>query len=423
MCRLYGEVGKRGAAAAPDRGLSAQGLLSTVAEAYVLAAALYSDVLAPLVREHCGLGDLIKEAEAVRSALEAAQPDELRKIVESDADFAEWVTAQSPSGDAGGVVEGLRAWFTAGLALYKLNHALDERGELDAGKLEEAAEEFEKSAERDRKLKQWGDYLAARGWALRARVLAAKSREELFERAEGFRELWKEAENLRPTAEYLPTAASILGECLVYLAASGDRERAEDLLKGRRLLLDYVPEVSVVARLMLKLFGMGEGANLEEVVEAFWPWLSPKYRPALWLLTGRLQRDKVPDECAKISKAEDCDVIVAAAAGNQEAAEMLRSEIEGEVPEAHLLLGKADGRTLVEVLAPGDSQAQLAFMLLAAVEGEGRADAVRLHGLRGSARSMEPLPRRLFRDVYENCGDLNSEGCRMALVKLYYYHF
>jgi len=36
---------------------------------------------------------------------------------------------------------------------------------------------------------------------------------------------------------------------------------------------------------------------------------------------------------------------------------------------------------------------------------------------------MEPLPRRLFRAVYENCGELNSEGCRMALLKLYYYHF
>jgi hypothetical protein len=60
-------------------------------------------------------------------------------------------------------------------------------------------------------------------------------------------------------------------------------------------------------------------------------------------------------------------------------------------------------------------------MLLAAVEG--RADAVRLHGLLGSARSMEPLFRRLFRAVYENCGDLNSEGCRMALLKLYYLQF
>jgi hypothetical protein len=71
--------------------------------AYVLAAALDSDVLAPLVQRHCGLGDLVKEAEAVRKTLdeEAARPDELRKIVESDADFAEWVTARSATGDAG----------------------------------------------------------------------------------------------------------------------------------------------------------------------------------------------------------------------------------------------------------------------------------------------------------------------------------
>jgi hypothetical protein len=54
---------------------------------------------------------------------------------------------------------------------------------------------------------------------------------------------------------------------------------------------------------------------------------------------------------------------------------------------------------------------------------EGRADAVKLHGLRGSARFKKPLVRRLFRAVYENCGDLNSEGCRLALLKLYYLHY
>jgi hypothetical protein len=96
----------------------------------VLAAALHNEVLAPLVQRHCGLGDLVKEAEAVRSALEeaAARPEELRKIMESDADFAEWVRAWSPAGDAGEVIENLRTWFTAELARYKLNHALDERG-------------------------------------------------------------------------------------------------------------------------------------------------------------------------------------------------------------------------------------------------------------------------------------------------------
>jgi hypothetical protein len=173
MCWLYGEVGERDAAAAPDSGPSAQRPLDAVARANVLAAALYSDVLAPLVREHCGLGDLVEEAGAVRKTLEeAARPDELRKFVKSDADFAEWVTARSATGNAGEVVEGLSAWFKYELALYKLDHAINERGELDAGKLEETAKEFEKVAEILEKLKDWGGYLVARSRALRALVKA-----------------------------------------------------------------------------------------------------------------------------------------------------------------------------------------------------------------------------------------------------------
>jgi hypothetical protein len=192
------------------------------------------------------------------------------------------------------------------------------------------------------------------------------------------------------------------------------------LLKGRRWLLDYVPEVSVVARLMLRLFGVGEGARQEEVVDVFGPRLLPEFRPALSMLAGRLQIYKIPGECAKSPKAELCVDAVASAAGDREAAKMLRSVIEKVVPEARPLLDKVDGRTLVEVLAPGDSSAQLAFMLLAAVEG--RADAVRLQALWGSAKFEEPLPRRLFRAVYENCGDLNNKDCRTALLKLYYLH-
>jgi len=143
------------------------------------------------------------------------------------------------------------------------------------------------------------------------------------------------------------------------------------------------------------------------------------------MLAGRLQRDEAHKACdvfnAQPPKAEDCDIIVAAAADDQEAAERLRSVIEKVVPEARPLLGKADGRTLVEVLAPRYSPAQLAFMLLAAVEG--RADAVRLHGLWGSAAYKGTVLQPLFRAVYENCGDLNSEGCRVALLKLYYFHY
>ena len=350
-----------------------------MAEAWVLAAALNSDDLAPLVQRHCGLGDVIKEAEVVRSTLEeaAAHPDELRKIAESDADFAEWARAWSLAGDAWIAVEVLRARFTYVLALYKLGHALDERGELDVGKLEEVAEEFEKAAEIRKKLKQWDYYLVDRSWALRTRVLAAKSWEELLERAKGFWELWGEAEkHPELTADYLATAAFRLGEYLVYLVASGDKERAEELLREWRWLLDYVPEGSVVTRLMLRLFGVGEGARLKEVVDAFESFIWPEFWPALLMLAGRLQKDEAHKECAKLfnaqpPKAEVCNIIVAAAAGNRIAAKRLRSVsvIEKVVSEARLLLDKADGRTLVEVLTPMTLAAQLALMLLAAVEG------------------------------------------------------
>jgi hypothetical protein len=158
------------------------------------------------------------------------------------------------------------------------------------------------------------------------------------------------------------------------------------------------------------------------------------------MLASRLQKDEALRMCGQLSKtkdhtgvsskAEDCVNAVKAAAGNRIAAEILRSKIkkklrlklktESETQMAHLLL-EVDGKTLVEVLAPKYPSAQFAFTLLAAVEG--RADAVRLHGLWGSARFREPLLRQLSHAVYENCVDLNSEECRIALLKLYYYHY
>jgi hypothetical protein len=80
-------------------------------------------------------------------------------------------------------------------------------------------------------------------------------------------------------------------------------------------------------------------------------------------------------------KLEVCVDAEAAASGDQEAVERLKSEIEREVRKAHPLLEVADDKTLVEVLTPLTPAAQLALMLLVAVEG--RADAVKLHGLRG----------------------------------------
>jgi len=424
MCQLYGEVRKRNAAVAPESGLSAHRLFDAIARVCVLAVALESDDLVRHMRKHCGLGDLERETEAVRNLLDdaAAHPEELRKIMEKDADFAEWVTARNVTGDAGLLIEDLRVWLTYELAHYELDHALDEKGELDAEKLEEATGEFEKAAEISRKLKLWENYLTARGLALRTHVLAAKSWGGLLERAKGFLELWREAEKYpQPTTGYFKAANLTLGQCLVYLAASGDKEMAEKLLKEWRWLLDYDPEVSVVTRLMLKLFSVGEGARLKDVVDVFGPWLPPEFWPTILMQTGRLQKEEALEICKKLPNSEVCVGAVASVAGDLDAAEKLKLEIKSETPEARPLLNEVDGRTLVEALATTYSHARLAFMLLAAVEG--RDDAVRLHGLLGSVAYVDNVNQPLFRAVYENCGDLNSEGCRMALLKMYYYHY
>jgi hypothetical protein len=421
MCELYSKVKGRDDTTASGNGLSAQRPSYTIAKVYVLAVALGSDVLAPLVQRYCGLSDLEKEAKDVMIELNKAadHPEELKKIMENDKDFAEWVRVRDVTEDAERAIEDLRVRLTYVLARYKLNHALDEM------KLEEAAEEFKKAAEMRKRLKQWGGYLIARSLALRARVFAAKSWRELLERAGGFWELWEEAKkHLKPTARYLATAALPLGEYLVYLAASGDKRGAEELLRKWRWLLDYDPRASVNTRLMLRLLGVGDGARLKEVVDVFESSIWREYQPALLMLAGRLQKNEASNRCEQLPKPEVCVNAVAAATGDQDAVEKLRLKmrlkIKRKVPEASLLLDRVDGRTLVEVLAPKYPSAQLAFTLLAAVEG--RADAVRLHGLWGSATSREPLPQQLSLAVYENCGDLNSEGCRLALLKLYYYH-
>jgi len=425
MCSLYGEVKKRGAVVALNGNSQAKRLLDAVAKAYMLAVALENDILALFVQRRCGLGDIMKETEAVKKTLEkaaTAHPDELRKIAESDADFAEWMTTRNAKGDAGIAVEDLMSWFIHMLARYKVVHAVNKKGEPDEEKLKEAAEEFKKARKIERKLKQWRNYLANHGSVLRTRVLATKSWEEFLKTAEGSRKLWMKTEkHYEPTTGYLAMAAAILGQYLVYLAASGDKEGVAKLLKEWRWLLDYDSEVSVTARLVFRLFGVGGGARLEEVTGVFNPWLLPEYLPALCMLAGRVQRDQTLERCAKLPKAEVCVDIVAAATGNQVAAEELKSKIESEVPEARYLLGKVDGRTLVEVLSPRSSQARLAFMLLAAVEG--RADAVKLHGILGSVATKGTVLQPLFRAAYENCGDLNSERCKLALLKLYYYHY
>jgi hypothetical protein len=410
MCRLYSEVKGRG-------------LLGAVAEASVLAVALERGDLAPYVQKHCNLADLVGEGYAVKKILEkviTARPDELKEIMDSDVDFAEWIAARSPTEDVKGVIEDLWIWLTRKLAVYKLVHAVDERGELDVKRLKEAAEELEKIAETHKRREEWIDYLAVRRLALQVRVIAAGNWEELFKTAEGFRELWEEVERLPISrSEYHLLAPPLFSKYLVHLAASGKRELATEQLRKLELL-DYLPLISVATKLMLKLFGVGEGVPWEEVFKTSAGEIDPALQFILLWSTGRFHKDKVLKECRQLLKMKvDADAM-SSDADVQAVIKLLRSCIKKEIQKFHPSLDEMDERTLLEVLVPRCSHARLAFMLLAAAEG--RADAVRLHGLLGSVAYKGTVLQPFFRAVYESCGDLNSEGCRLALLKLYYLH-
>jgi len=410
ICALYGEVRKK------------HDVLEAVAKAYVLAAALRHDDLTSSVQEHCGLGDPAAEAEEVKNWLNALAGEEglkrMRRRMKRDKELREWVATWNTTKDVMWLVKELRGWFTSELARYRRDYVV-ERDRVNEGRIEEVAEMFNAAADIRRESEDWANYLINRGHSLRTRIVAASNLADLLKTAREFGELWKEAEkHFELTAGYLEATSAILGNYLAYLVVFGERGRAEELLKEQQFLLDLIPQVSATTKLVLRLFGMGKGVELEEVVEAFWQLFKPEFRPALLTLAGRLQRDDALRECA-----EDkiCSDAVKAIAGDREAAERLKSIIEGKAPEAHQLLANTSYRVLVEALAPKLSSAQFALMLLAALEG--RSEAVRLHGLWGSVRTGRPLPQHLFRDVYENCGDLNSEGCKLALLKLYYYHY
>jgi hypothetical protein len=168
---------------------------------------------------------------------------------------------------------------------------------------------------------------------------------------------------------------------------------------------------------MLRLFGVKERVERKEIIEELAQSFEEEFLPALRLWANLTDRDGALNACENSVDTELCIDAVIAITGNKYAAERFKQEFP-----LLKLSRELDGKTYVEVVSPANSLAQLALMLLATIEG--RTEAVRLHGLWSSVRYYnEPLLRLLFRSVYGNCTDLNSEGCRLALLKLYYLHF
>jgi hypothetical protein len=82
-----------------------------------------------------------------------------------------------------------------------------------------------------------------------------------------------------------------------------------------------------------------------------------------------------------------------------------------------------DGKSLVQLIAPRTSTAQLAFMLYALINGDEKL--AKAHALYGTATFSKKLLIRLCLDVYRACEkgcDLSNENLRQAIVKLFLFH-
>jgi len=91
--------------------------------------------------------------------------------------------------------------------------------------------------------------------------------------------------------------------------------------------------------------------------------------------------------------------------------------------EFEMLVGRLDGKSLVQLPAPGTSAALLALMLYALINGDEKL--VKAHALRGAVAFPVKLHTRLFLDVYRACEqgcDLSNENLRQAITKLFLYH-
>jgi len=84
------------------------------------------------------------------------------------------------------------------------------------------------------------------------------------------------------------------------------------------------------------------------------------------------------------------------------------------------LVNGLDGKSLVQLIAPRGSMAQLALMLHALINGDERL--AKAHALYGAVNVGEKLLTRLFLEAYRACCDLKNESFRRAIAKLFFLH-
>jgi KaiC/GvpD/RAD55 family RecA-like ATPase len=441
--------------------------LGVIAWAYALAPALMHEDVRRLMEEALHI-DVVDKASEILEEL-----NDMRERVQElmgDKEFMSYIESMYIKTDEKAVKKVIletASHLKHALAIYRLyNDELDEAKKLS----NEAAEEY-------REIGDYENYLIARDLALRAEAikgsLVGDDLVKKFQRL--YEETFKE-EYFMPTALYLSFAPGILGDYLVSLALTGDDKKINELLEEHWLVLRINEQVSVLTRLTLNaLLGhrvelSGElkdklGINSWELINAFGSdiYMYIEFLPALRVALGIAKPKDETAVCMLIkdsTKEGTCMYAISAAMNDNAAVVQLRgwlinrfqgllfeklgllkelgANADALLNEFRGLVDGLDGKSLVQLIAPGNSMAQFVLMLHALVNGnEKLAKAHALMGTTDLIRESEfiswfwftsmiisksKLLTRLFLEAYGACCDLGSEEFKRAVAKLFFLH-
>jgi hypothetical protein len=369
--------------------------LATIAEAFVLIPSLEHRDVEGYVKKYCSINDIIAEADVVLNNLEKMAGD-VSKLV-GNKTFMEWIETRTNDLSEEGVrkvISNIEEYFTNVLAGYK----------LDVDRLDEARKLYDKAAGIAKSIGDITNYLVARSWILRVDVIKARNLNDYTNVAKDFENLWNEAlKNLKPSPSYFESMSLHLVNYLVYLASIGRRGDVEGLLNKYAYLLNYDEKVSVLTKLMLKILDYTRTEiSSREIVDAYSDSTYPQFLPALKLVLGiEADHDKL-------------------AVKGIEVAIRFKDWVRHSQYEVYERVKDLDAKLLVQLLAPKNSEARLAFMLYSLANGD--TDLARIHALLGSREAESELLSRLFKEAYDSCCNTGDEGFKLALLKLFYYY-
>jgi tetratricopeptide (TPR) repeat protein len=417
--------------------------LGVIAWAIALAPALGSEYVRVLMEKALGI-DVVRRASEVLKEL-----GRLRGLIQElmgDKEFMDYVESKSVKADE----EAVRRLILNTASF--LRHALAQY-RLDNDELDKAEELFNEAAEENKEIGEHEGYLIDRGWALRVEAIKGSLLVDEFGR------LYEEAFNaeyFKPTAEYLSTASTRLGNYLVSLALTGDHETIGKLPEEHWQVLNANEQASALTRLMLNALLRPRGElNSElkgrlsvehwELINAFGYEMRSEFLPALMVAFGIAKPEDGAAVCMLINdstKGMDCVYAISVAINNYIAVVQLRGGlidtfrellfeklgllkvlgVDADVlfNEFRGLVDGLDGKSLVQLIAPGNSMAQFVLMLYALVNGDERL--AKAHALRGAVDFGGKLLTRLFLEAYETCCDLKSKLFRRAIARLFFFH-